>query len=134
MDFIVNPKNKLKFGQSLFRGRCVSKACIFFGKFRTRKEPVENASLRRSAMSIEIGLSKLLHSVGVLCILRPKFCLGVSSGLPAPLKILESLVRIKRRFIPGRFGVFARGFAWAFLRISAYFPPNRTGAECPINF
>ena len=30
-------------------------------------------------MSIELGLSKLPHSVGVLCILRPEFCLGVSA-------------------------------------------------------
>ena len=75
---------------------------MFFRKFRTRRELVEKSSLRRSAMSIEIGLSKLPHSVGVLCILRREFLLGVfagvflriSSGLPAPLKIVQSLVHL----------------------------------------
>ena len=43
-------------------------------------------------MSIEIGLSKLSHSVGVLYILRAEFCWGVFSWLPAPLKIVQSLV------------------------------------------
>ena len=42
-----------------------------------------------------MGLSKLPHSVGVLCILRPEFCWGVSSGLPAPPKIVQSLVYIE---------------------------------------
>ena len=40
-------------------------------------------------MSIEMGLSKLPHSVGVLCILRREFAWGISAdfflvgGLPA---------------------------------------------------
>ena len=61
----------LKFGQFLFRGRCVSKACVFFREFRTSKETSENSPLRRSAMSIETHLSKQPHSVGVLYVLYP---------------------------------------------------------------
>ena len=47
-------------------------------------------------MSIEMGLSKLPHSVGVLCILRREFLLGVflriSSRLLAPLKTVQTIV------------------------------------------
>ena len=49
-------------------------------------------------MSIENGLSKLPHSVGVLCILCTGFAGVFLLRLPAPLKIVQSLVIIKEKF------------------------------------
>ena len=46
-------------------------------------------------MSIAIGVSKRPHAVGVLCLLRPEFCLGISVdflSVACLLKIVQSLV------------------------------------------
>ena len=84
-DNLLTELDLLKFGQFLFCGRCVSKACLFFREFRTDKETVENTPLRRSDMSIESVYpnSRTPAECYVSC---------VGDGLPIPLEIVQSLV------------------------------------------
>lgn len=78
----------LKFGQFLFCGPWVSKACLFFHGFRARKQPVENSpSVEYYCFTVRIA-----YAASVEHILSPGGYVGFSHVQTNLLEIIQTLV------------------------------------------